>query len=62
MIFQSSIGSRKSKCDIPNDTTQGCFHSQEFINDIFLRQNKVVNMHPIDLIQGVDESTTMLIP
>jgi hypothetical protein len=62
MIFQSSMGPRKSRCDVPSGTTQGCFHLQGFINDIFLRQNQVVSMHPIDLIQGVDESTIMLIP
>ncbi len=25
VIFQSSIGSRKSKCDVLSGTTQGCF-------------------------------------
>ncbi len=24
--FQILMGSRKSRCDIPSDTTQGCFH------------------------------------
>jgi hypothetical protein len=26
MIFQSLMGLKKSRCDIPTDTTQGCFH------------------------------------
>jgi hypothetical protein len=26
MIFQSLMGPKKSRCDIPNATTQRCFH------------------------------------
>ncbi len=62
MIFQNSMGPKKSRYDVPSGIIQGCFHPQEFINDIFLRQNQVLSMHPIDLYQGVDECTTMLIP
>jgi hypothetical protein len=61
MIFQSSMGPRKLRCDVLSGITQKCLHPQEFINDVFSRQNQVVIMHLIDIIQGVDEYTTMLI-
>ncbi len=28
MIFQSLMGPRKSRCDVPSGTTQGCFFTQ----------------------------------
>jgi hypothetical protein len=30
MIFQNLMGPRKSRCDICNGTTQGCFHPNHF--------------------------------
>jgi hypothetical protein len=35
MIFQSSMGPRKSKCDVPNGTTQRwvCLCSLYYVND-----------------------------
>jgi hypothetical protein len=32
MIFQSLTGPKKSRCDIPNGTTQGCFYLTTMAN------------------------------
>jgi hypothetical protein len=47
MIFQSSMGPRKSKCDIPSGTTQGCLCPTTMANS----QKKVV--HYCVLLQDV---------
>jgi hypothetical protein len=54
MVFQSLMGPRKSRCDVPNGTTQG--HDYPSANENIYQYGKIIKLFELHkkMIQVVD--------